>query len=344
MDQLLNPSKKASAIVNPFQHQMGSQGRDHLNMDIFESPLPLSSARDDPALLSSFSGVFHTAWPTLRVIALEGPATITQLETRPWLSLIYVAAGEISFHQQNALVCCSAGDCFFIPQSAALWKSSSYSVVCLSLGPEQVLASLQSLRAEELGLGSIREWDLSKPSCMRANDGRIEASMLTTLYHLLTITSELAMNNPHLETHLGVTNQLSFLMALTACPDLGKALAAERPEAKNGGIDEAINGLTHYMTTHLSETMNLTSLEQYSHYSRRSLQYAFRQRFGCTITQWIRSKRLDLAFQRLKTAKIGESVSSIAHACGYRSSSLFSIEFQNRFHVKPSVLLREHQA
>jgi AraC-like DNA-binding protein len=42
-------------------------------------------------------------------------------------------------------------------------------------------------------------------------------------------------------------------------------------------------------------------------------------------------------------AKREESVSSIAHACGYRSSSLFSIEFQNRFHVKPSVLLREHQ-
>jgi transcriptional regulator GlxA family with amidase domain len=34
-------------------------------------------------------------------------------------------------------------------------------------------------------------------------------------------------------------------------------------------------------------------------------------------------------------------VASIAQACGYRSMSLFSIEFQQRFHIKPSVLLRE---
>ena len=31
----------------------------------------------------------------------------------------------------------------------------------------------------------------------------------------------------------------------------------------------------------------------------------------------------------------------LARTCGYRSMSLFSIEFQQRFHVKPSVLLRE---
>jgi AraC-like DNA-binding protein len=37
-------------------------------------------------------------------------------------------------------------------------------------------------------------------------------------------------------------------------------------------------------------------------------------------------------------------VTSIANACGYRSVSLFSIEFQKRFHIKPSVLLRENQS
>jgi AraC-like DNA-binding protein len=34
-------------------------------------------------------------------------------------------------------------------------------------------------------------------------------------------------------------------------------------------------------------------------------------------------------------------VASIAQVCGYRSMSLFSIEFQQRFHIKPSVLLRQ---
>jgi transcriptional regulator GlxA family with amidase domain len=116
---------------------------------------------------------------------------------------------------------------------------------------------------------------------------------------------------------------------------------AEPEDSKGGGVDEALEELTTYMLAHLSGPLNLSVLERHSHYSRRSLQYAFRHRFGCTITQWIRTQRLDQAHQYLKTCTASDSVASIAHACGYRSVSLFSIEFQNRFHVKPSVLLRE---
>jgi AraC-like DNA-binding protein len=120
-------------------------------------------------------------------------------------------------------------------------------------------------------------------------------------------------------------------------------LVGEYHTLKNGGVADAMEELTTYMKDHLSESLNLTILERYSHYSRRSLQYAFRQRFGCTITQWIRSQRLDQAYKRLLGGDANDSVTSIANACGYRSVSLFSIEFQKRFHVKPSVLLRENQ-
>lgn len=34
-------------------------------------------------------------------------------------------------------------------------------------------------------------------------------------------------------------------------------------------------------------------------------------------------------------------MTSIALACGYRSLNLFTVDFQQRFHVKPSELLRE---
>jgi|LakMenE01Jun11ns_1017448.scaffolds.fasta_scaffold9959247_4 AraC-like DNA-binding protein len=314
-----------------------------LNSEIYDTPLPLSSARDDSALLASFSGLFHAAWPCMHVVALEGPPTIAQLKKRPWLSLIYVYAGEITFSQHNSNVFCSAGDCFFIPQGSALWESSGYNIVNVSLAPEKVLVSLNSISAGELASENAGKWDLSKPSCIRSTNGNVEASMLSTLHHLLAITNELTINHPNLQTHLGIENQLSFLTALVACPELNDALLSEKKVARTGGTAEAINDLVKYMLSHLSEPLNLAILEQYSHYSRRSLQYAFRQRFGCTITQWIRAERLDLAFQKLKTARLGDSVASIARSCGYRSFSLFSIEFQNRFHIKPSVMLRKHQ-
>jgi transcriptional regulator GlxA family with amidase domain len=51
--------------------------------------------------------------------------------------------------------------------------------------------------------------------------------------------------------------------------------------------------------------------------------------------------RLDRARRCLQQPEPCDSVTSIAQACGYRSINLFTIDFEQRFHVKPSDLLRE---
>lgn len=48
--------------------------------------------------------------------------------------------------------------------------------------------------------------------------------------------------------------------------------------------------------------------------------------------------------QLLRNPAPGDTVASIAEASGYRSMGLFSIEFQQRFHIKPSQLLRQARA
>lgn len=311
--------------------------------EAFEAPLPLSSARGSPDLLASFPRVFHFAWPCLHVVALEGAATTAQLARRRWISLLFVVAGAVRIHQQNSSLSCSAGDCIFLPGSSALWQSSDYNVVCLMFSPEQLTEGLKMVRHYDLDWRFSDDWNFSKPVCRKASDGSAEASLLSTLRHLLNVTSELAFTHPVLFTRLGISSQLCLLTALFASPILTQSLVCDANKSKHGGVSEAIEELTDYMINNLSEPLNLTILEKYSHYSRRSLQYAFRQKFGCTITQWIRSQRLDQACNRLREGNTNDTVTSIANACGYRSVSLFSIEFQKRFHIKPSVLLRENQ-
>jgi transcriptional regulator GlxA family with amidase domain len=106
-------------------------------------------------------------------------------------------------------------------------------------------------------------------------------------------------------------------------------------------MQETLDDLIAFIQANLDQPLNLAILENYTHYSKRALQYAFRQRLGCTVSQWIRSQRLDLAYQCLQQAETRDSVTSIALRCGYRSISLFSIDFQQRFHIKPSHLLRQ---
>jgi AraC-like DNA-binding protein len=331
-------------LTNPFQPLMRLRQEPALCSAVFESPLPLSSARSDPAIFKSFAGVFHFAWPGLHVVALEGEASITQLPERRWVSLVFVVDGAVSIDQQNASLSCAAGDCLFLPENSALWQSTSYNVVCLMFSPEQLREELKTMRYQDLDWKCSGDWNLSRPACRKASDGQLEAALLSTLHHLLNLASELVMTQPILFTRLGISNQLCFLTALLANPDLSQSLVGENNALKHGGVADAIDELTTYMKDNLSGSLNLTILERYSHYSRRSLQYAFRQRYGCTITQWIRSQRLDQAYKQLQAGNTSDSVTSIANACGYRSVSLFSIEFQKRFHVKPSVLLRENQS
>ena len=131
------------------------------------------------------------------------------------------------------------------------------------------------------------------------------------------------------------------LLAALVVPELRESdsLGRLRSRRREGG--DRFEELITYLEEHLHEPLSLHQLEVRSHYSRRALQYAFLERFGCSPTQWIRSMRLERARRWLQQPQQGETVTRIAQACGYRSLSLFSMDFQQRFHVKPSELLRE---
>lgn len=343
MDPPNSSSEDFSSLVNPYWRHMRPPDRQTFSDLALEAPLPLRSSSDDSTSFSSIERAFELAWPSLHLVAVEGASTTMRLSKRRWAALIFVSAGEINNHYTNISFCCSAGDCLFVPEIPTLWESSSYSIVCLMFDQKELTRQLKMTSSQYLDWPAAGEWDFSKPACRKSSDGDLEACLLTTLQHLLQATSELEMRQPISLTHLVITNQLTLLTGLLASANLNTPLVTARKEPKEGGVEEVLEELTDYMLTRLSEPLNLSILERYSHYSKRSLQYACRRRFGCTITQWIRSQRLDQAYQALKAGIPGQTVSSIAHACGYRSVSLFSIEFQNRFHIKPSVFLRQHK-
>ncbi|MFM7466124.1 MAG: helix-turn-helix transcriptional regulator [Cyanobium sp.] len=86
--------------------------------------------------------------------------------------------------------------------------------------------------------------------------------------------------------------------------------------------------------------MRLSDLEAQSHYSRRALQYAFRERLNTTPKQWIREQRLTLALNALQREGQRPSIRAVALRCGYLSVSQFSHEFKVRFGVPPSQVRR----
>lgn len=322
-----------------FAEQLQSPVGVDLLASVLEAPLPLSCLdRLDQLVVSEFS-FFHYEIGKVHVIANSGPAIAVDLKARPWISLLYVQRGEISLVADRRSLRCVAGDCLVLPAAPLYWQSSSFNVVCLMIS-ESELSAVCGLLSSSAGQESDGLWRvdaLFQPPTSRSDLNSVFVALLER--QLLTI-GDLLEHAPSVLERFGLDGQLAQLFALLAFPSLHRACVSVDSTTIEGCAKDDFDRLIDYILSNLDQPLNLTVLQAQIHYSRRAIQYAFRQRLGCTATQWIRAQRLDLAHRLLSHAEPGESVAGVAQRCGYRSMSLFSIDFQQRFHVKPSVLLR----
>jgi transcriptional regulator GlxA family with amidase domain len=98
--------------------------------------------------------------------------------------------------------------------------------------------------------------------------------------------------------------------------------------------------LVDWLLAHLDQPISLSELEQRSSYSRRALQYAFKQRFGCGPMQWLRQQRLAKARALLEQPGSSGGLARVAQACGYLCQGSFSRDFLARYGERPSQVQR----
>jgi AraC-like DNA-binding protein len=335
-----DPRSSSHNKRNPFHSQLlpGLSELNKAHLCHYRPPIPFQSPNNRTP--SDLHAAFELCLPDLDLIALEGPRCREQLQSNPSPSILFIAQGEVCLEQQNASWCGSAGDCLIVQGEDLQWSSTHFSVVCLMFPEHQHALRIEQLHSQIEDAASLPLM-ASQPISRQHKEGKDVASLIRALHLLLCIISDLQTSCPLLLPHLKMGDQLGILSAMLAIPELRQAsieLVTEHAPIKHHSI---LDSLIDYIDSHLSGNLSLDVLEDHSHYSRRSLQYAFRAEYGCTVTQWIRARRLDLAHRRLSLGAASDSVGEIARACGYRSMSLFSIEFQQRFHIKPSALLRE---
>lgn len=326
--------------VNPFQRHLGRLSQAALPAIAWAAPLPLAAMVTGDAA-DVMAPLFHHHQADLAdLFALQGAAASVSLTPSQDCSLIYVAAGCISLTQEQQSFTCSAGGCLLVPPRPTHWRSTSFSVNCVLMSAEQIARSCglivpSSARSEApapipAGFGAVE-----------LNHGPRSAALLKALERTLHTLSDCLDLDRSLITQLALEEQLCRLVALLMVADRSQSPSTDAGLAEGDCATDDFEALLLYIDAHLDHPLNLTLLQDHIHYSRRAVQYAFRRRLGCTATQWIRAQRLDRSRALLAQATAGDTVAAIAKACGYRSMSLFSIEFQQRFHIKPSILLRQ---
>ena len=292
---------------------------------------------------SSACGVFSLDLNPLGLIALSGPQVSFCLPPSSWLSLVYLTAGELCLFDDQLQSKVGAGSALVLPGHRCAGRNTSISLVALLLPLDAVAGLCQSLLPAGTA-GFSERWSSSRLRHCQLGQDPVDDALLHSLKHVLQLLAEIHDRHPALVQHLGLVEVLTRVVLLLAFPWLRQNEATAQPTPAAMLPGDLFEQLIAYILANLDQPLNLTLLEQRSHYSRRALQYAFQQRMGCTATQWIRAQRLDLAQQRLNNPASQDTVATIAHACGYRSMGLFSIEFQQRFHIKPSQLLRRARA
>jgi AraC-like DNA-binding protein len=129
------------------------------------------------------------------------------------------------------------------------------------------------------------------------------------------------------------------LMVMLLVPDLFEIGSPPSPSlASSSGFPHG--DLIDWVMANLDQPISLTDMEQRSCYSRRSLQYTFKQHYGCGPMQWLRQQRLEKAMRLLQESGGQLGLSQVAQSCGYISQSSFSRDFLKRFGQRPSKVRR----
>lgn len=120
--------------------------------------------------------------------------------------------------------------------------------------------------------------------------------------------------------------------------------------APAGGVDSAtdsrvgqgcdVSRLVERMEACLGERITLSLLEAWSGRSARTIQMAFRRRFGMGPMRWLLNRRLDAIHARLCNARETAPIGQIARECGIHRAATLGRDYARRFGEKASVTRR----
>lgn len=279
---------------------------------------------------------------SLRLIAMVGsPFLLESLhQSHQWLLIVHDGCLSVQ-HPQGSFELGVNGSSILPNQPWTLIAQRSSSFTALGFDPLQLLSTARGMAPVGWSPPPPKASQLNTSLSLPTQEDATCNSLVNTISLLLPAIHHLAeLGEDFLEIFL-LREQLYRLIAALIFADLrnGHVSTESNPHQPDRRLDRVLD----YINLNIDQPLSLSVLESQSNYCRRTLHYAFQQRFGCSPKQWIRQQRMALALERLKDPQRGDTVAVVAKACGYRSLGRFSIDFQRFYGCKPSAVLRNKE-
>lgn len=256
--------------------------------------------------------------------------------------LPYGGQAEVSNHGQPFLLE-STAEMAYLPGGSLQIKSSDFSSVIFRIDRLRLQTTAEALMGAHVSIPQLRE-DLRTARIFGA-DSALSAALVLQLRRAVQMLDTACLQGSGLLDALQLDELIYRILAELVGrnshrdPDAGGSdPSSGRPTAMR---DQILDDLLAWIHANLHRPIGLTELEQRSAYSRRSLQYTFKRRFGCSPMHWIRHQRLQRALSQLQHPETDTSVRQVAEACGYTHLSAFGRDFRNQFDLRASDVLRQ---
>jgi AraC-like DNA-binding protein len=100
-----------------------------------------------------------------------------------------------------------------------------------------------------------------------------------------------------------------------------------------------VKQVEEYLVAHASEPVSIAALAELVGVGIRSLERSFKAVHGCSIREFLKGHRLDLAYRCLTAGEPGMTVTQVLHASGFGHAGEFSAAYRLRFGERPSSTL-----
>ena len=100
----------------------------------------------------------------------------------------------------------------------------------------------------------------------------------------------------------------------------------------NSSSNKKMIDVIDYLNEHLTDDLSIDFLAETFYLSRYHLMHAFKEETGYTIGNYLSTKRLLLARDRIRQ---GEPITNVCYECGFRNSSPFSRAYKKNFGCSP---------
>lgn len=221
-----------------------------------------------------------------------------------------------------------------LPARPRLGRDSLRSALWIDLEPQHLESTARTMLAAQETAAPQPVLDFENPLKLELRAGRVDFAGV--FRHLCGLVEEFG-RSPQLMEHAGLDDAFRRAAVMLLAPHRFLR-PLDSGEERRFASHTTLARVCDHVRANLEGRLTMTELERLSGLSARSLQYAFKRRYGCSPQQWVLEQKLLAAQARLRSPDENTTVTEVGVRF-FSNLGRFAQRYRERFGELPLATL-----